>query len=71
MLSRVAHPEDALAWGKSRNLHMRRQDLCFVVVQQFKEGNVSQFIGIAGHLVILHRPGWASATIADSSLRMK
>jgi hypothetical protein len=40
---------DAFSRRESPDLNLRGQDLRFVVVEKFKEGNVSELFGVAGH----------------------
>jgi hypothetical protein len=49
MLGIVTYSEDALARRKPFDFNLGSQDARFIVIQQFKQWNVSQFVGIAGH----------------------
>ena len=51
MLGGVAGLEDALARGEVTDFNLSAEDSKFVIIEQFKEGNVAKLIGIAGHRV--------------------
>ena len=46
----IAGFEDALARGEVADFDLSGKDGGFVVVEQFKEGNVAEFFGVAGHM---------------------
>jgi outer membrane lipoprotein SlyB len=49
MIRGVAGLENSLQRRKSLDLHLRRQNFNFIVVQKFEKRNVSQLVGIAWH----------------------
>jgi hypothetical protein len=45
----VAHFVNALAWREGLEFHLAREDSSFVCVEQGEQGNMFQYLGVAGH----------------------